>query len=99
MSNLFNMSISNQYLVTINITKYFHCAPFAYKSRNLYRDAGRGDLGPGGEGLLLTQFLTEQLTIFQPGGQIMPSTLLLAPQIFGKCGVSVITTENRQLFA
>ena len=49
----------------------------------LLRDVGGG----GGE----SQFLTDKLTLFQPGGQIMPTTLLPAPtppQIFGRCGVS-----------
>ena len=31
------------------------------------------------------QFFAKQLTLSQPGGQIMPTTILLAPQIFKLC--------------
>ena len=31
---------------------------------------------------LAPQFLTDQLTLLQPGGQVMPTTLLLAPPNF-----------------
>ena len=49
-------------------------------SKLLPRDAGRGGQG---------QFLADQWTLFQPSGQIMPTTLLPTPQIFGRCCVSV----------
>ena len=45
------------------------------------------------------QFLADYLTLFQPGGQIMPTTLLpvqppTPSQIFGQCGVSVLNFIN-----
>ena len=43
----------------------------------------------GAGGQFPAPFSADQLTLFQPGGQIMPTTLLPAPQIFGRCGVSV----------
>ena len=44
---------------------------------------GWGEKGP------LPQFLADKLTLFVPGGQIIPTTLLPAPlQIFARCGVS-----------
>jgi hypothetical protein len=58
--------------------------------------------GEGGFAHLLTQFLTDQLTLFQLGGHIMPTLLLPAPppQIFDQYGVSdraryVTTHSNR----
>ena len=36
-------------------------------------------------GLQPPQCLAEQLTLSQPGGQIMPTTVLQAPQIFRPC--------------
>ena len=35
--------------------------------------------------MLVRQFLAEQLTLSQPGGQIMPTTVLQAPRIFRHC--------------
>ena len=39
----------------------------------------------GAGGALAPQFLAEQLTLSQPGGQIMPTTVLRAPRIFRPC--------------
>ena len=44
----------------------------------LCRAVARGGLG----GLQPPQFFTDQLTLSQPGGQTMPTTVLLAPPNF-----------------
>ena len=35
-----------------------------------------------------TQFVADQLNLFQPGGQILPTLLLLAPQFFLPSGIT-----------
>ena len=43
-------------------------------------------------GTLAPQFLAKQLTLSQPGGQIMPTTVLQAPQISRPCDGPVLST-------
>ena len=38
---------------------------------------------PGAGGVMALQILADQLALSQPGGQIMPNSLLLAPTDFG----------------
>ena len=46
---------------------------------------GRRKGGGGLWGLQPPQYLAEQLTLSQPGREIMPTTVLQAPQIFKPC--------------
>ena len=57
--------------------------------------ASGGGGGGGGEGALApSHFLAEQLTLSQPGGQIMPPTVLRAPRIFRPCDGPVVIHPN-----
>ena len=60
----------------------------------LFRDAGvEGEGGEqGGQLPPSPQFLADQLTLFQPGGQIIPPT----PRFFGRCGVSAFNLKMLQ---
>ena len=46
---------------------------------------GRAVAKGGSGGHVPTQFLADQLILSQPGGHIMPTTLLCAPRIFRPC--------------
>ena len=46
---------------------------------------GSSGLSQAGGGALAPQFLAKQLTLSQPGGQIMPTTVIQAPRIFWPC--------------
>ena len=52
----------------------------------MHRDAGVG--GQCGQ--------LQLLTLFEQGDQMMPTTLLPAPQIFGRCGVSETDTYGKK---
>ena len=52
------------------------------RQKFLLRVGGQGRLKGGTLGASAPQCLAEQLTLYQPGGQIMPTTVLQAPQNF-----------------
>ena len=54
-------------------------------------------VGAGGAGrTLASQILVDQLTLSQPVGQIMPTPLLLVPQIFRPSYGPAETVERRE---
>ena len=48
--------------------------------------------------VLILGYALEQITLSQPGGQIMPTTVLRAPRIFRLCDGPVNTPRSTQLF-
>ena len=51
------------------------------KSNSVASKAGVSEPGAGG-GARPSQILTDSITLCKPGGQIMPTTTMLTPQIF-----------------